>query len=84
MIKCLFDINISEGTLCNIVKSASHNLKPMEAEIKKNRLLTEEVLHADETGIVADLKLQWMHVLSTNKYTYLRVEEKEAETVLMK
>lgn len=75
MIKCLFDINISEGTLCNIVKSASHNLKPMEAEIK-NRLLTEEVLHADETGIVADLKLQWMHVLSTNKYTYLRVEEK--------
>ena len=48
----------------------------MEAEIK-NRLLTEEVLHADETGIIADLKLQWMHVLSTNKYTYLRVEKKK-------
>ena len=70
MIKCLFDINISEGTLCNIVKIGITQFEAYGGR-DKNRLLTEEVLHADETGIVADLKLQWMHVLSTNKYTYL-------------
>lgn len=74
MIKAIFNLQISEGTLCNIVKKGSENLKQVEAEITEE-LLKAEVLHADETGIVVDVKLMWMHVLSNAHYTYLRIHD---------
>jgi transposase len=78
MIKAVFKLNISEGTLCNFVKKGSENLVQVESEIKQE-LLKAEVLHADETGIIVDLKLKWMHVLSNSQYTYLRIEDNRGE-----
>jgi transposase len=71
----LFGLPISKGTVCNFITKGSGYLKGFEDEIKQ-ALLKSPVLHADETGIIVDVILHWMHVLSTDKYTYLRVHTK--------
>lgn len=71
----LFNLPISKGSVCNFITKGSTFLKDLEDEIKQ-AILKSSVLHADETGVVVDVILHWMHVLSTDKYTYLRVHEK--------
>lgn len=71
----LFGLPISKGSVCNFITKGSIYLKGFEDEIKQ-ALHKSSVLHADETGIIVDVLLHWMHVLSTNKYTYLRVHAK--------
>jgi transposase len=71
----LFGLPISKGSVCNFITKGSTYLKDFEEEIKQ-ALLKSSVLHADETGIIVDVLLHWMHVLSTDKYTYLRVHAK--------
>jgi transposase len=75
LIDTLFGLPISKGTVCNFIKKGFDSLEGFENEIKQ-ALLDSKVVHADETGIVVDVALHWMHVLSTDKYTYLRVHQK--------
>jgi transposase len=61
-------INLSEGTIAKWNKDLSDNVEPFIAEIKE-KLLTQPVLHKDETGIRVDNSLHWLHVLSNGVYT---------------
>lgn len=63
-------INISEGTIDNILKLAFEKLEPFEKFIKY-KLLNEGLLHADETGVNLNGKNAWVHNYSTKKYTFL-------------
>lgn len=75
VINDIFKLNISKGSVCNFVQKSYKGLEGFENEIKQ-ALLDSEVVHADETGITIDVKLHWMHVLSSKDYTYLRIHPK--------
>jgi len=68
-------INLSEGTIANWNKDLSGKLAPFITEIKE-KLLTQPVLHKDETGIRINNSLQWFHVLSNKIYTLYFSNEK--------
>ena len=61
-------LKLSEGTICKWNKDLSKLLAPSIQTIKE-KLLVSPVLHKDETGIWVDTKLNWLHVLSNDKYT---------------
>lgn len=63
-----FGIPISEGSVYNFNEDAYNRLAEFE-QILKEKLLHEELLHADETGINVDAKGHWLHCLSSSKWT---------------
>jgi len=75
-------LRLSEGTICKWNKDLSKLLTPSIQTIKE-KLLVSPVLHKDETGIWVDTKLNWLHVLSNDKYTLYYSEKrrgKDADT----
>jgi len=75
-------LRLSEGTICKWNKDLSKLLVPSIQTIKE-KLLISPVLHKDETGIWVDTKLNWLHVLSNDKYTLYYSEKrrgKDADT----
>jgi transposase len=72
LIADIFKLPMSTGTIYNIIKQGYTNLEKAEPQIKEE-LLKLEVLHADKIGLIVDVKLKWMHVLSNSKYTFLKM-----------
>lgn len=70
LMKELFNVNISPGTVVNATKklaiSAVKTLKTIE-----KRLKTEPVVHLDETGLRTDGKTMWVHTMSSATDTHL-------------
>ena len=62
-------IPISPGSIFNFNKEAFTRLEHFETWVK-NKLATQEVLHADETGININGKLQWLHTLGNKELTF--------------
>jgi transposase len=75
MVEVLYGLQVSAGTLVNFTNRCYQLLEPVENEIKQNLSLTK-IAHVDETGLMVQLCLHWMHVMSNEKFTYLRVHEK--------
>jgi transposase len=69
MLKDLFDIKMSEGTLNNILEQAYNNLETTEIFIKK-AIQKSSVMHLDETGMYVNGKRIWEHSCSTQSFTY--------------
>ena len=65
---------ISEDTINRFGDPCNENLENFEAVVKA-RLLESPVLHADETGIKVGPKLEWLHDLSDQNYTFLHVSD---------
>lgn len=65
----LFGVNLSQGTLNNIVMEAYEGLAKTEESIKA-AILSAPVIHADETGMYVSGKRMWEHVCSTELFTY--------------
>ena len=61
-------IPISAGTLFNFNREAFGLLEVFEA-IVVHQLITQGLLHADETGINVNGKLLWLHTVSNGKWT---------------
>lgn len=57
------------------------HLQPIESHIKEE-LLDSLVVHADETGVRCEGKLQWLHVASNELYTYLFVHAKRGKMAM--
>jgi len=75
-------LKLSEGTVCKWNKDLSKLLTPAIQKIKE-KLLLSPVLHKDETGIWVDKKLNWLHVLSNDKYSLFYADKrrgKDADT----
>jgi len=70
----LYSQKISEDTINRFREPCYENLESFEEFLKK-RLLESPVLHADETGIKVGLKLEWLHDLSDQHYTFLHVSD---------
>ena len=62
-------IPISQGSLFNFNKEAFKNLASFD-QIVKDKLVTEQIVHADETGINIETKRRWLHCASNHSWTY--------------
>jgi transposase len=68
-------LKMNTSTLCNINKKCHTLLEETEAKIKEY-LFSQDLLHADETGLVVNTETYWMHVLSNETATFLKVHSK--------
>ena len=72
MLKDMIGVQMSEGTLANVIKRTAHVLKPVEQQIK-TALSQAKVIHQDETGLYVVGQRLWMHVTCTSSLTHYQV-----------
>ena len=77
----LFNCNLSEGTIFNILNRAYNSLANTENEIK-NRLLESPQIHADETGIYVEKLRQWLFSYSNKNYTFYDFHKKRGKEAM--
>lgn len=75
LIRDLFGVTLSSGTVCNMVKRAAGRVAPSLKSIKE-RVRASPVANFDETGARVDGKLLWIHNSSTPDFTYQTVNPK--------
>ena len=69
LLKDVYSIRMSTGTICNILEKMRDNLEPQINKIKEV-LSTEKLVHLDETSLNVLGKNYWLHVVSTGKITF--------------
>jgi transposase len=69
VLRDLFGVSMSQGTLATLIKRTAFLLKPVEEQIK-TALGQAKVIHQDETGLYVMGKRHWMHVTSTATLTH--------------
>ena len=78
MMKNLFKVSLSEGTIQSIIEGFADKCDAGIEAIKRY-LSKAEVKGADETGLRADGSLHWLHVVCNSKATYLYANKKMLE-----
>jgi transposase len=73
-----FGIPISTGTVSEMVSDCAVKAAPIVADIKE-AVKISPLIHSDETGVDVDKKTAWAHVASTDKLTYIDVQEKRGK-----
>jgi transposase len=68
----LLGIQMSEGTVCELIKRCALSLTTVEQQITE-ALQQAEVIHQDETGLDVASKRHWMHVTCTPTLTHYGV-----------
>lgn len=71
----LFGYPINESTISLAGEICYEKLEESE-RIIKSKIVADNVVHADETGLRTAGKLHWLHTATTQLYTYLFVHEK--------
>ena len=82
LIDDLLGINLSEGTIANFNMYCYEATEPLEDNIKNEIINNSGATHFDETGMYIDKKRQWLHVASTEKYTYYEAHEKRGQKAM--
>ncbi len=77
----LFGYPINESTIFSAAKKCYNKLGNTEQSIK-SKISSNDVAHADETGIRIEGKLQWLHTASTPFFTYLFVHANRGKLAL--
>ena len=77
----LYGYSINVATLFQANIDAYEALEASE-EVIQTQLCQAEVAHADESGLRVAGKLQWVHSLSSEQYTYLFVHPKRGKKAL--
>ena len=77
----LLGVQMSEGTVCDLVARCAERLVPVEQQIKA-ALTKAEVLHQDETGLYIAGKRHWMHVTCTPTLTHYQVDASRGQAAL--
>ncbi len=72
----LYDSPFSEATLIESCEQVAQAVTPVDEQVKAHLILTEEVVHLDETGGRVEGKLRWMHVSSTEMLTHLEMHDR--------
>lgn len=75
ILSAVFNIPISTGTICSMVKGCAEKLTNTVDKIRTT-ITSLPLLHFDETGTRVDKKTCWFHNASSADFTYLTVEEK--------
>lgn len=73
--KDLFGHALSSSFLVNNNQRCAVNIQPFVEDLK-SVLLTQPVLHADETGFYFNGQRNWLHTISTDKYSFYAVHTK--------
>jgi len=71
----LFGYPINESTISSAGEKCYEKLEESE-NIIRSKIICNNVVHADETGLRTAGKLHWLHTATTLLYTYLFVHEK--------
>ena len=66
----LYGYPINSSTIIDNLEESYQLLEPIEQQIKE-KLLTEYVMHSDETGARVAGKLHWLHTACSENYTHL-------------
>ena len=66
LLRDLFDVSISKGTLYNISEQAYDHLEDFECQLKQY-LMEQDLLHSDETGMNVEGKTHWLHTTSNEQ-----------------
>ncbi len=77
----LLGVQMSEGTVCDLIKRCAGQLAPVEQQIKE-ALIHNEVIHQDETGLSVAGKRHWMHVTCTPTLTHYHVDASRGQPAL--
>jgi transposase len=77
----LLAVEMSEGTLCDLIARCARNLAEVEQQTKE-ALIQSEVIHQDETGLYVEGHRQWMHVSCTPTLTHYAVHASRGRAAL--
>jgi transposase len=77
----LFGCPLSAGTVANIVRECSDGLVETELKIKRG-LRRSPVIHADETGLRVNKRLQYVHVASNARLTHYAAAAHRGRTAI--
>ena len=77
----LFGYPINESTIFSASEKCYNNLEDTE-NIIKTKVSLNDVVHADETGLRIEGKLQWLHTATTSLFTYLFVHKNRGKEAL--
>jgi transposase len=77
----LLGVQMSEGTVCDLIKRCALALATVEQQIKA-ALKQAEVIHQDETGLYVAGKRHWMHVTCTPTLTHYHVDKSRGQAAL--
>jgi len=72
MMRDIFNIPMSEGTVDNMLKGLAQKALPVYEQIKQ-RVMQSPVIGGDETGIKINGRKGWLFTFQTNLLTYLTV-----------
>lgn len=75
----LFNHNLSQATLVNANQACYLSLADAEEKVKQ-LIQASPVVNCDETGVRIEGKLNWLHVVSTEKVTHYAVHAKRGHT----
>ena len=75
LLRDVFDVSISEGTLYKISEQAYDHLEDFECQLKQY-LIKQDLLHSDETGMNVGGKTHWLHTTGNEQYTHYQVHSK--------
>ena len=78
----LYGHSPSEGTIVAACREMGKQVEGVNTAVKTYLIDTEEPIHCDETGLRVEGKLQWIHVASTERATYLEVHPKRGRQAL--
>ena len=81
LLRDVFDVSISEGTLYNISDQAFEHLADFEAQLK-TYLMVQDLLHSDETGLNIQGQTQWLHSTSNDVCTHYQVHPKRGREAM--
>src|SRR6266566_9262707 len=77
----LLGVQMSEGTVWELIKRCALALVPVEQQIKE-ALKKAEVIHQDETGLDVGGLRHWMHVTCTPSLTHYQVDASRGQAAL--
>lgn len=70
-----YGIRLSQATMEAMMMGLDRKIDPFEPWVK-DRLLSEPVTHADETGVRVEGKLNWFHSFSSERYSWFEIHRK--------
>jgi transposase len=74
----VFGVQLSPGTIANMVSEFAGKIQPV-IEAIKSALQLEPLLHVDETGMRVNKKLHWSHAACTALLTYISIQSKRGK-----
>lgn len=77
----LFQVDVSQGTVDNVLKRGYGKLEEFERRIKE-QIIDSAVAHFDETGLRVIKSLNWLHVAATDTLTAYHIDAKRGEPAM--